>query len=241
MYASLVRRSMHGLVPPKIATPKLVSGDSAGPLGPLVSFYSKLPKGPAPVKASGIKGRWFRGKNASAKPVLVLIGGLTPQEPRALDAEQALDSVEDTTDPSSLSCTLEYQCHSLRTPSHVRRPRPSFFPFSRYRASRPSAVLTAYVGLVPSPLTADGRRACKASREEAEEPLNAGILVATIHKGTNARRLRRPRAVVVVIPARRNSRHALDNGHAGTVFSLRGAILRPVEESRVFSACRTTT
>ncbi|KAF7288879.1 ATP synthase subunit f, mitochondrial [Mycena indigotica] len=76
MHASLIRRSLGGLVPPKIATPKLVSGDSAGPLGPLVSFYSKLPKGPAPVKAAGIKGRFFSGKNASAKPVLMLIGGL---------------------------------------------------------------------------------------------------------------------------------------------------------------------
>ncbi|KAJ7509226.1 hypothetical protein B0H11DRAFT_1901363 [Mycena galericulata] len=71
MHASLVRRSLGGLVPPKIATPKLVSGDSTGPLGPLVAFYSKLPKGPAPVPAfRGIKARWFSGKNASAGPVL---------------------------------------------------------------------------------------------------------------------------------------------------------------------------
>ncbi|KAF7318574.1 hypothetical protein HMN09_00367700 [Mycena chlorophos] len=77
MYASAVRRSLQGLVPPKIATPKLVAGDSAGPLGPLVSFYSKLPKGPAPASAAGgIKARYFSGKNASAKPVLALIGGL---------------------------------------------------------------------------------------------------------------------------------------------------------------------
>ncbi|CAK5278742.1 unnamed protein product [Mycena citricolor] len=77
MHASVARRTLSGLVPPKIATPKLVSGDSAGPLGPLVSFYSKLPKGPAPVPAvQGIKGRYFSGKNASAKPALVLIGGL---------------------------------------------------------------------------------------------------------------------------------------------------------------------
>ncbi|KAF7292220.1 ATP synthase subunit f, mitochondrial [Mycena indigotica] len=77
MHASLIRRSLGGLVPPKIATPKLVSGDSAGPLGPLVSFYSKLPKGRAPAPAvAGVKGRLFSGKNASAKPVLALIGGL---------------------------------------------------------------------------------------------------------------------------------------------------------------------
>ncbi|KAJ6612402.1 mitochondrial F1-F0 ATP synthase subunit F of fungi-domain-containing protein [Mycena sp. CBHHK59/15] len=77
MHASLARRTLQGLVPPKIATPKLVSGDSSGPLGPLVAFYSKLPKGPAPAPAMcGLKGRWFRGKNASAAPVLGLIGGL---------------------------------------------------------------------------------------------------------------------------------------------------------------------
>ncbi|KAJ7910416.1 mitochondrial F1-F0 ATP synthase subunit F of fungi-domain-containing protein [Mycena leptocephala] len=77
MHASLVRRSLSGLVPPKIATPKLVAGDSAGPLGPLVAFYSKLPKGPAPVPAiRGLKSRFFTGKNASAGPALALIGGL---------------------------------------------------------------------------------------------------------------------------------------------------------------------
>ncbi|KAJ6538197.1 mitochondrial F1-F0 ATP synthase subunit F of fungi-domain-containing protein, partial [Mycena vulgaris] len=44
---------------------------------PLVSFYSVLPKGPAPTPAiRGLKARFFSGKNASAGPVLVLIGGL---------------------------------------------------------------------------------------------------------------------------------------------------------------------
>ncbi|KAJ7495325.1 mitochondrial F1-F0 ATP synthase subunit F of fungi-domain-containing protein [Mycena latifolia] len=79
MHGSLVRRSLHGLVPPKIATPKLVSGgpDARGPLAPLVSFYSALPKGPAPAPAiRGLKARFFSGKNASAAPVLGLIGGL---------------------------------------------------------------------------------------------------------------------------------------------------------------------
>ncbi|KAJ7476604.1 mitochondrial F1-F0 ATP synthase subunit F of fungi-domain-containing protein, partial [Mycena latifolia] len=71
------RRALGGLVPSKIATPKLVSGDSTGPLGLLVAFYSKLPKGPAPASAMrGLKGRYFSGKNASAAPVLALIGGI---------------------------------------------------------------------------------------------------------------------------------------------------------------------
>ncbi|KAJ6523227.1 mitochondrial F1-F0 ATP synthase subunit F of fungi-domain-containing protein, partial [Mycena vulgaris] len=46
-------------------------------LTPLVSFYSTLPKGPAPTPAMrGLKARFFSGKNASAGPVLGLIGGL---------------------------------------------------------------------------------------------------------------------------------------------------------------------
>ncbi|KAJ6536816.1 mitochondrial F1-F0 ATP synthase subunit F of fungi-domain-containing protein [Mycena capillaripes] len=77
MHASLARRALGGLVPPKIATPKLVSGDSTGPLGPLVAFYSKLPKGPAPQPTMrGLKARYFSGKNASAAPVLALISGI---------------------------------------------------------------------------------------------------------------------------------------------------------------------
>ena len=49
------------------------SGQGAG-LGPLVNFYSKLPKGPAPTPAvRGIKERFFNGKNASAAPLLFTI------------------------------------------------------------------------------------------------------------------------------------------------------------------------
>ncbi|KAJ7837310.1 hypothetical protein B0H13DRAFT_1544024, partial [Mycena leptocephala] len=59
---------------PKIATTKLVAGNSAGPLGPLVAFYSKLQKGPAPIR--GLKPHFFARKNASARPALALIGGL---------------------------------------------------------------------------------------------------------------------------------------------------------------------
>ncbi|KAJ7881822.1 hypothetical protein B0H13DRAFT_2048820, partial [Mycena leptocephala] len=67
------RRSLGGLVPPKIATTKLVAGDSAGPLGPLVATC------PAPLPAiRGLKPRFFAGKNASARPALALIGRLFP-------------------------------------------------------------------------------------------------------------------------------------------------------------------
>ncbi|KAF9034350.1 mitochondrial F1-F0 ATP synthase subunit F of fungi-domain-containing protein [Panaeolus papilionaceus] len=76
MHASLIRRSLGGIVPPKIATPKLVSGGSGAGLGPLVDFYSKLPKGQATARVSGFKGRLFTGANASGKPLVGLIFGL---------------------------------------------------------------------------------------------------------------------------------------------------------------------
>ncbi|KIK64101.1 hypothetical protein GYMLUDRAFT_40350 [Collybiopsis luxurians FD-317 M1] len=76
MHASLVRRQLGGLVPPKIATPKSVSGGSGDGLGPLVNFYSKLPKGAATARVSGLKGRFFSGSNASGAPLLALIVGI---------------------------------------------------------------------------------------------------------------------------------------------------------------------
>ncbi|KAI0674602.1 mitochondrial F1-F0 ATP synthase subunit F of fungi-domain-containing protein [Trametes maxima] len=78
MQPSLVRRQLGGLVPPKVATPSLlvILWFGCRPR-PLVNFYSKLPKGPAPSSASGgIKGRWFNGKNASAAPLLFTIFGI---------------------------------------------------------------------------------------------------------------------------------------------------------------------
>ncbi|KAJ7259159.1 mitochondrial F1-F0 ATP synthase subunit F of fungi-domain-containing protein, partial [Mycena haematopus] len=76
MHPSPLHRQLGGLVPPKIATPRLVSGNSGGGLDPLVDFYSKLPKGHAPARFGGIKARFFSGKNASGAPVLALIGGI---------------------------------------------------------------------------------------------------------------------------------------------------------------------
>jgi hypothetical protein len=49
------------------------SGGSGAGLAPLVDFYSKLPKGRATPRLSGIKGRFFNGKNASGTPLAVLI------------------------------------------------------------------------------------------------------------------------------------------------------------------------
>ncbi|KAI0707527.1 ATP17, subunit F of the F0 sector of mitochondrial F1F0 ATP synthase [Cerioporus squamosus] len=74
MQPTLIRRQLGGLVPPKIASPSILSSGSGAGLGPLVNFYSKLPKGPSPSTASGgIKARYFNGKNASAAPVLFTI------------------------------------------------------------------------------------------------------------------------------------------------------------------------
>ncbi|EJF63612.1 mitochondrial F1-F0 ATP synthase subunit F of fungi-domain-containing protein [Dichomitus squalens] len=70
MQPTLIRRQLGGLVPPKVATPSLLSSGTGAGLGPLVNFYSKLPKGPAPTSAGGIKARFFNGKNASAAPLL---------------------------------------------------------------------------------------------------------------------------------------------------------------------------
>ncbi|TCD65857.1 ATP synthase f chain, mitochondrial precursor [Steccherinum ochraceum] len=77
MQPSLIRRQLGGLVPPKVATPSILSSGSGAGLSHLVNFYSKLPKGPAPQSAiGGIKARWFNGKNASGKPLVALIVGI---------------------------------------------------------------------------------------------------------------------------------------------------------------------
>lgn len=55
---------------------KIQSGESGTGLGPLVEFYSKLPKGQVTPRVSGIKGRFFSGNNARASPVVALIVGL---------------------------------------------------------------------------------------------------------------------------------------------------------------------
>ena len=53
------------------------TGGSGGSLTPLVNFYSKLPKGPAPQSNfGGLKAKFFNGKNASAAPVLATILGI---------------------------------------------------------------------------------------------------------------------------------------------------------------------
>jgi len=52
------------------------SGSSGAGLGPLVDFYSRLPKGRAAPRVSGIKARFFNGKNASGAPLVALVAGI---------------------------------------------------------------------------------------------------------------------------------------------------------------------
>ena len=60
-----------------LTTPLQKSSGSGAGLSNLVSFYSKLPKGPAPQSAvGGIKARWFNGNNASGKPLVAIIAGI---------------------------------------------------------------------------------------------------------------------------------------------------------------------
>ncbi|KAF8266645.1 mitochondrial F1-F0 ATP synthase subunit F of fungi-domain-containing protein [Lactarius quietus] len=92
MHASLIRRQLSGLVPPKIASPTILVEFLLRPRCPslfnhvfcrlqegcrpesLVAFYSKLPKGPATESTGlGIKARYFNGKNASASPIVVTV------------------------------------------------------------------------------------------------------------------------------------------------------------------------
>lgn len=89
MFASAARRSLTGLIPPKIATPGAVvrfvvclartpgapdnsevltsqsSGTTSARTQAVIDFYSKLPKGPATEVSGGLRGRYFEGKNAS--------------------------------------------------------------------------------------------------------------------------------------------------------------------------------
>ncbi|KOS15478.1 hypothetical protein Malapachy_2548 [Malassezia pachydermatis] len=72
-----VRHSSNLPIPPKIATPKSVSSPSGSNTDAVVSFYKALPKGSEPEKrATGIKAKYFDGKNASGKPLVWTIAGL---------------------------------------------------------------------------------------------------------------------------------------------------------------------
>ena len=75
MRSYVTRRALSTLIPPKIASPKAISGaPNAAQMERVVNFYEKLPRGPAPeVKATGILGRYQAkhfGKNPTGKPII---------------------------------------------------------------------------------------------------------------------------------------------------------------------------
>ncbi|MCJ1312583.1 hypothetical protein MMC25_006257 [Agyrium rufum] len=77
----VTRRALSTLIPPKIASPSgLGAAQDAQRMTRVVSFYEKLPRGPAPeVKPSGLYGRYqarYFGKNPSAAPIAHVIIGL---------------------------------------------------------------------------------------------------------------------------------------------------------------------
>lgn len=60
-----------------MSTYLLQSSGQGSELAPLVAFYSKLPKGPAPPPpAASLKAKFFDGKNASGKPLVYGIIGI---------------------------------------------------------------------------------------------------------------------------------------------------------------------
>ncbi|KAI9679282.1 MAG: hypothetical protein M1817_005302 [Caeruleum heppii] len=76
----ITRRALSTLIPPKVASPSGIGeAQDAARMQRVVSFYEKLPRGPAPeVKPSGLLGRYqarYFGKKPSAMPIVHLIGG----------------------------------------------------------------------------------------------------------------------------------------------------------------------
>ncbi|KAI9836556.1 MAG: hypothetical protein M1819_001188 [Sarea resinae] len=74
----IVRRGLSTLIPPKVASPSGIgAAQDAVRMQRVVSFYEKLPRGPAPeVKAKGLIGRYqarYFGKNPSAAPIAHVI------------------------------------------------------------------------------------------------------------------------------------------------------------------------
>ncbi|EGV60144.1 hypothetical protein CANTEDRAFT_116168 [Yamadazyma tenuis ATCC 10573] len=75
----IIRRQLSTLIPPKIASAKNIgSNPNAKRMAEVVSFYKKLPTGPAPAPKKPItplakyKAAFFDGDNASGKPLVHL-------------------------------------------------------------------------------------------------------------------------------------------------------------------------
>ncbi|KAK6197869.1 ATP synthase f chain mitochondrial precursor [Scheffersomyces amazonensis] len=79
----IARRQLSTIIPPKIASAKnLGSNPNAKRMAEVVSFYKKLPTGPAPAAKkptnpfARYKAAYFDGDNASGKPLLHLAIGI---------------------------------------------------------------------------------------------------------------------------------------------------------------------
>lgn len=74
----ITRRAFSTLIPPKIASPtRIGAAQDAARMARVVSFYQKLPRGPAPeIDKKGLlasyQARYF-GKNCSATPIIHVI------------------------------------------------------------------------------------------------------------------------------------------------------------------------
>ncbi|PFH58810.1 hypothetical protein XA68_13178 [Ophiocordyceps unilateralis] len=77
----VTRRALSTLIPPKVASPKAIGGaPDALRMQRVVSFYEKLPRGPAPeIKGKGLLG-WYQakyfGEKTSVKPIIHIIAFL---------------------------------------------------------------------------------------------------------------------------------------------------------------------
>ncbi|KAM3067237.1 ATP synthase f chain, mitochondrial precursor [Clarireedia jacksonii] len=77
----ITRRALSTLIPPKVASPSgLGAAQDAARMARVVSFYEKLPRGPAPeIKPKGLMGRYqakYFGKNASGTPIIHVLAFL---------------------------------------------------------------------------------------------------------------------------------------------------------------------
>ncbi|KAL6719133.1 ATP synthase f chain, mitochondrial precursor [Lecanora helva] len=77
----IARRGLSTLIPPKVASPSAIGGaQDAARMQRVVSFYEKLPRGPAAeAQAKGLLGRYqarYFGKNPSSAPIIHVIGFL---------------------------------------------------------------------------------------------------------------------------------------------------------------------
>ncbi|KAF2121524.1 mitochondrial F1F0 ATP synthase subunit F Atp17 [Lophiotrema nucula] len=71
----ITKRGLSTLIPPKVASPNAIgSSPNAVRMQKVVSFYEKLPRGPAPeIKPKGLLQRYqnrYMGKKASPAPLL---------------------------------------------------------------------------------------------------------------------------------------------------------------------------